>query len=109
MQKKFDIMTLRTQRLTIRPYQEGDEVLVNRAISDSFEELHQWTDWAKAPQSMEESTAYVAFSKKCWSEETPEELPLLIFDREEKQLFGAAAFNSINWDVPRFELGYWAN
>lgn len=98
-----------SSRLSIRPHKFGDEVLLTQAISDSFAQLQEWMEWATTPQSIEKTKAYIEFSQKCWSEEAPEELPFLIFDANEKKLIGAIAFNAINWQIPSFEIGYWAN
>jgi RimJ/RimL family protein N-acetyltransferase len=106
---KTNPFILTSKRLLIRPHKDGDEILLNRAISDSFELLHEWMDWAVHPQTLEESKNYVQYSQKCWSEDNPKELPLLIFDRNEGNLIGAASYNAINWSVPTVEIGYWIN
>ena len=100
---------LTTQRLLIRPHRLGDENLLNQAILDSFEQLHPWMDWAAAPQTMEETRAYIAYSQKCWTEEYPNELPLLIMDLEETKIIGSSGYNAIKWQIPLFEIGYWGN
>lgn len=100
---------IKTKRLLIRPHKVGDAPLLNQAILDSFEELHVWMDWAATPQTMENTISYIEFSQKCWKEEYPKELPLLIFDLEEKSLIDSTGFHEINWKVPRFEIGYWSN
>ncbi|HEV8052961.1 MAG TPA: GNAT family N-acetyltransferase [Parachlamydiaceae bacterium] len=101
--------TLITKRLLIRPHRPSDEVLLNKAILDSFEELHPWMDWADKPQSLEETRAYIAYSEKCWTEEYPQELPLLILDLEEKNIIGSSGYNAIKWQIPLLEIGYWGN
>lgn len=98
-----------SSRLLIRPLRNGDEFLLNCAIVDSFVQLHEWTEWAIKPPTMEETRAYVEFSLKCWSEEKSVELPFLIFDPSTDNLIGAASFHAINWKIPSFEIGYWGN
>lgn len=100
---------IKSPNLLIRPHKNGDEILLNRAINESFEQLHQWMDWAKEPQKIEETREYIEYSKECWGQEFPKELPLLIFDADEKNLIGATGFNSINWMNSSFEMGYWVN
>lgn len=90
----------------MRPHKDGDEIILNRAVLDSFNQLHEWMDWVIAPQSIEETKAYIEFSQKYWAEKSPEELPLLIFDAKGEDLIGAAGFNAINWKVPAFEIRY---
>jgi ribosomal-protein-serine acetyltransferase len=109
MKQKVIPQVITSARISMRPHRSGDEILLNKSVLDSFDQLHEWMDWAIAPQSIEETKAYIEFSQKCWSEECPEELPLLIFDAKAKKLIGASGFNAINWKVPAFEIGYWVN
>lgn len=109
MKHKITPCVLTSSRICIRPHKNGDEFLLNQAILDSFDKLHEWMEWAIKPPSIEETKAYVEFSQKCWSIENPEELPLLIFDANEENLIGAAGFNAINWRIPMFEIGYWVS
>lgn len=105
----MDTINLISKRLSIRPHKIEDASILNQAILDSFHELHQWMDWAKAPPSIDETKAYIEFSQMCWSKENPEELPLLIFDAKEENLIGSSGFHAINWEIPCFEIGYWVN
>ena len=109
MKDKITPCVLTSSRICIRPHKNGDEFLLNQAILDSFDKLHEWMEWAIKPPSIEETKAYVEFSQKCWSIEDPEELPLLIFDANEENLIGSAGFNAINWRIPMFEIGYWVS
>ncbi|MBN9378078.1 MAG: hypothetical protein BGO14_01135 [Chlamydiales bacterium 38-26] len=106
--KRFPV-SLNSVRLCIRPHQRGDEILLTEAITDSFDLLHEWMDWAATPQTLDKTKAYIEYSIKCWSEEFPRELPLLIFNTSQTQLLGAIAFNAIDWKIPSFEIGYWVN
>lgn len=96
-----------TPRLIIRPHQSEDAPLLNQALLDSFNELHQWLYWAKTPPTLGETAAYIEHSQKCWAQEAPKELPLLIFDSQEKVLLGSTGFHSINWEIKNFVIGYW--
>lgn len=100
---------LTTSRLLIRPHEAGDANLLNLAIIDSFEGLQKWMDWAKKPPSIAETSEYISYSQKCWKEEEPYELPLLIFDSSGEKLIGASGFNAINWSALTFDIGYWVN
>jgi len=109
MKHKFVPSILTSDRLRIRPHKKGDEILLNKAVTDSFEQLHEWMDWATTPQTLQESKAYINVSQKFWADKDPVELPFLIFDPQEKKLYGAITLNNINWKIPSFEIGYWAN
>ena len=75
MKHKITPCVLTSSRICMRPHKNGDEFLLNQAILDSFDKLHEWMEWAIKPPSIEETKAYVEFSQKCWSIEDPEELP----------------------------------
>lgn len=96
-----------SERLTIRPPRAGDGPVVNRAIHDSFESLRAWMPWAKELPTLEESEevcrkGYVNF----WSRE---DLHLLLFNTETGELVGSSGLHRINWEVRKFEIGYWGN
>lgn len=109
MNHKTKPFLLSSKRLLIRPPKDRDMRLLNRAVSDSFELLHEWMDWAGHLQTIEETANFIQYSKKCWSKDNPKELCLLIFDRQEENLIGVASFNTIDWRVPMVEIGYWIN
>lgn len=109
MKQKFKPVKINTERLTMRPHQVGDEVLLNEAILSSFKELHTWTDWAKTPQTLAETEAYVDYAVQCWQAEAPSELPMLIFNQDETELLGATGYTAIHSDIPMLEIGYWVN
>lgn len=109
MTQKFKKLKLKTDRIVMRPHQKGDEILLNKAVQNSFSELHKWMDWAEKPQTMEETIAFIEFTEKCWMEEFPNDLPMLIFDKEEKRILGSSGYHTINWKIPMLEIGYWVN
>lgn len=109
MNRRFKPFSLKTSNIFMRPHQKGDETLLNNAVRESFKELHHWMDWAKNPQTMEETLEYINHTQNCWKNDSPDELPMLIFDREEKKLIGSSGYHSINWNVPMLEIGYWVN
>lgn len=101
-------VVLSSKRLILRPHCEEDATLLYKAVQDSFEALHRWMDWAGDPLTLEKTKDYIAFSKKCWSEDSPTELPMLIFDHH-LNLIGSTGYLAINWKVPALEIGYWVN
>jgi RimJ/RimL family protein N-acetyltransferase len=96
---------IETERLLLRHPQADDGRIVNEAIHESFAMLEPWMPWARTLPSVEESEAFVRRKHAQWI--LREELMLLIFDRTQKSLIGCTGFHSINWCVPRFEIGYW--
>lgn len=94
-----------TERLIIRSPRPGDGKAVYQAIQASKEELKQWLPFAQKDQTEEEAEinireAYINFIKR-------EDLRLLVFSKETGALIASSGLHRINWDVPRFEIGYW--
>jgi RimJ/RimL family protein N-acetyltransferase len=96
---------LETERLLIRAPRSGDGVMVNAAVCDSFEKLHRWMDWARRIPTVAESET---FSREAAARfRTREELPMYLFAKNDGSFVGASGLHSIDWSVPRFEIGYW--
>jgi RimJ/RimL family protein N-acetyltransferase len=102
-------MPIVTQRLLIRPPQIGDGRTVNTAISESYEILHQFVDWAKTKPSIEETEEHIRLATANWILKNNEEpwLELYIFDRKSGDFIGGTGFHHMNWDIPSVETGYW--
>lgn len=94
-----------TERLLIRAPRAGDGVLVNAAINESFEKLHRWMDWARRLPTAAESETFAREGAARFR--TREELPMLLFDKRDGSFVGGSGMHSIDWSVPRFEIGYW--
>ncbi|NJN51713.1 MAG: GNAT family N-acetyltransferase [Gammaproteobacteria bacterium] len=97
---------LLTERLLVRAPRPGDGEVINAAIVESFAELHAWMPWARTQPSIELSELWVRRSAIEFAQR--EDLPMLLFDRLDGSLVGASGLHRIAWDVPRFEIGYWA-
>ncbi len=96
---------IRTERLLLRMPRPGDGAVVNAAIQASLDELKPWLGFAleePSPQDTEinQLEAHLNFIKK-------EVLRYLIFDKETGNFIGSTGFHSIEWDVPKMEIGYW--
>lgn len=94
-----------TPRLRIRCPLPGDGAWVNEAIVESQEELKQWLPFAVNLPSVEESEdnvrrAHAKFLLR-------EDLRLHMFHKVSGRFVGSTGLHRINWDVRRFEIGYW--
>lgn len=94
-----------TDRLYIRLPKPGDGKAVYKAIEASKEDLKKWLPFAQKNQTAEEveanvRNAYAAFLKR-------EDLRMHIFHRETEELVGLTGLHRIDWEVPKFEIGYW--
>lgn len=96
-----------TDRLLLRVPQRNDGKLVNSAIRESFQELKPWLPFVQTLPLEEETElnlekAHDNFLKK-------ESFRFLIFKKETEQFVGVTSLQSIDWQVPKCEIGYQAN
>ncbi|WP_188456279.1 GNAT family N-acetyltransferase [Virgibacillus oceani] len=94
-----------TERLLIRCPKPGDGQVVYEAINASIEELKPWLPFAQSKQSEDDAEinireAHIKFLAR-------EDLRLLLFHKETGKLIGSSGLHRIDWDVPKFEIGYW--
>ena len=98
---------LKTDRLLLRTPRPGDGARVHEAVVETLAALRAWPaslPWAVVEPSVEASEIYcresaVAFMKRS-------SLVYLAFDAEDS-LAVSLSLHSIDWDVRKFELGFW--
>ena len=79
--------------------------MINEAISESINELRPWMPWAQTTQSVAETETFARESALRFRNR--EELPLALFRKRDGFYVGNSGLHRIDWDVPRFEIGYW--
>jgi ribosomal-protein-serine acetyltransferase len=94
-----------TERLLLRSPQPGDGRTVMEAIEESHQTLKKWMKFAQHIPTIEESEerarlSWINFLKR-------EDLQLLIFDKTSKAFLGSTGLHRIDWNVRKFEIGYW--
>lgn len=94
-----------TGRLLIRSPLPGDGPEFNRAKLESFEELRPWMGWARKDTTDEDSEEDVRRARTRFL--AREDLMLLLFLKGTDTLVGSSGLHRIDWEVPRFEIGYW--
>lgn len=94
-----------TERLTIRAPRAGDGLRVYEAVRDSIQELRQWMPWAQSLPTPEEEEVLVR-EERCKFLRR-ENLMLLLFLKGSMTCVGGTGLHRIDWDVPKFEIGYW--
>lgn len=92
-------------RLVLRPPMAGDGKALHDAKEETFEQLSQWMPWAKECGSIEESEiicreAHAKFIAR-------EDMMMFAFDKETNKFIGSSGMHRFNWNVRRFEIGYW--
>lgn len=96
-----------SERLLIRKPMPGDGKAVHQAIQASLNELKPWMPWAHREQTEVDIEANIREAHAKFL--TREDLRLHIFHKETGEFIGSSGLHRINWDVPKFEIGYWGD
>jgi ribosomal-protein-serine acetyltransferase len=94
-----------TQRLTIRCPRPGDGAELHAATLESMDRLRPWFPWADPQRTVEETEALLRQAQVRFL--AREDLWLLLTLKGTDTLVGSSGLHSIDWAVPRFEIGYW--
>jgi RimJ/RimL family protein N-acetyltransferase len=95
-----------SERLTIRCPLPGDGPELNTALLESWEELRPWMPFAAGPKpTVEESEANIRQAHLRFL--AREDLRLHLYLKGTNTLVGSSGLHRINWEVPKFEIGYW--
>ena len=94
-----------TDRLLIRKPLPRDGKAVYQAMLASLTELKEWMPWAHREQTEEDVEANMREAHAKFL--TREDLRLHIFKKETGEFIGSSGLHRINWDIPKFEIGYW--
>nr|WP_251025697.1 GNAT family N-acetyltransferase [Bacillus sp. ISL-47] len=91
----------------MRPALPGDGKVVHDAIMASVKELKQWLPFARNEQSMEEVEAGIRMSYAKFI--SREDFRIHIYKKEDNIFVGSTGLHRIDWDVRKFEIGYWGD
>ncbi len=94
-----------TERLLIRSPRAGDGPEFNAAVIESLADLRPWMPWAQTAPTLEESEQTVRRARARFLERA--DLMLGLFLKGTNTVVGSSGLHRIDWDVPRFEIGYW--
>lgn len=94
-----------TERLVIKMPKPGDGKVVFEAINASIDELKPWLKFVQNEQTeydieLAVREAHVRFISR-------ENLRFLVFMKETGQFVATTSLHNIDWDVRKFEIGYW--
>ena len=94
-----------SDRLTIRAPRAGDGPEINAAVHETFDDLKVWMPWARQMPTLEESESFVRGAQCQFL--AREDLTLFLFLKGTNTMVGGSGLHRINWDIPKFEIGYW--
>jgi RimJ/RimL family protein N-acetyltransferase len=94
-----------TERLLIRVPRPGDGPALNAAIQETFDDLRLWMPWAQERPTIEQSEensrkAYSLFLAR-------DDITLRLIHKESGLFLGSSGLHPRDWNVPKFEVGYW--
>jgi RimJ/RimL family protein N-acetyltransferase len=94
-----------TERLTLQATRAGSGEAISQAVTETYEELRRWMPWAKEPQSAGDSEGHCREMQARWH--ARQELDFCFVRRSDGLLVGKGGLHTIDWSLPKFELGYW--
>lgn len=94
-----------TERLILRVPRAGDGAMINAAIRESFDELHPWMPFAREVPGVDDTEEYVRGAHAAFIRR--ERIPLIACLRSTGEFVASSGLHDIDWNVPRFEIGYW--
>lgn len=95
-----------SDRLDIRVVRPGQGKALCEAAVESLEELKPWFPWAKNVPTVEETEARC---RECYSKfQARTDINLGLWLKNTNTCIGRTGFHRIDWNVPQFEIGYWA-
>ena len=89
----------------MRPYREGDGAELFEAVDSSRATMSPWLPWVEQTKTAADSEE--SARRLCARWLTREDLTLSIRLKSTGELLGGTGLHRIDWDVPRFEIGYW--
>lgn len=98
---------IETERLYLRACLPGDGKMVYDAIQASVEDLKKWLPFANKEQTEEEAEINV---RKSYAQFLlREDIRIHIFRKDDDAFIGSTGLHRINWEVRKFEIGYWCD
>ena len=94
-----------TERLLIRSPLPGDGPELHAAVRESIEELTPWMTWPKEHRTVDDSEASARRARVAFLQRSEPRMHLYLEGTD--TLVGSSGLQGIDWEVPKFEIGYW--
>ena len=95
---------IETERLQLKASRPGEGALVHEAVVESYDRLATWMPWAREPQTAEQTEIHVREAHAKWLSRTVLDFTWYAAGGG---VIGKGGLHTIDWSVPRFEIGYW--
>jgi RimJ/RimL family protein N-acetyltransferase len=92
-------------RLELRASRAGDGAAIHPAYAESRAELAPWMPWAREDMTPEHSEEHCRSMHARWH--AREELDFCFFRKADGAFVGKGGLHTIDWSVPKLEVGYW--
>ena len=96
---------IETGRMILRAAKSGDAPEAFAAVLESVNELAPWMPWVHPEPTLKGSVEFHQLAETKWA--TREMLDFQWIDKASGALIGKGGLHTINWEVPKFEIGYW--
>lgn len=93
-----------TERLLLRVPRAGDGAAVNAAVLESLDDLRVWMPWAQKAPTLDESEEHCRQAHARYL--LREDIAIYLFLKD-GTFAGGSGLHRMDWDVPKFEIGYW--
>jgi RimJ/RimL family protein N-acetyltransferase len=94
-----------TERLLLQATRAGMGEAISQAVNESLRQLKPWMPWAQEPPTPAESERFCREMQAKWHGR--DTLDFCMVRKGDGRLVGKGGLHTIDWSVPRFEIGYW--
>lgn len=97
-----------SERLELRAVVPGNGALHFQALQESLSDLRRYLShlsWVKEEPSLSGSEKYCRIQRSSFIQR--DNLVYFIFLKSDQSLVGSIGLNRIDWNIPKFEIGYW--
>ena len=103
--RKMLLLPRETERLILQmPLPENAEK-VQAAIEESFSDLHPWMEWAVKLQTLDETKTVLDNAHARFN--AMDDFSVHAFEKQTGRFVLSTGVHVRNWNVPKFEIGYW--
>lgn len=96
---------LETANLTLTATRAGMGQAIHAALMESLPELKRWMPWARDDQTLEQTEVHCRETHAKWI--ARQELDFCFFATDAGGFVGKGGLHTIDWAVPKVEIGYW--